>query len=241
MISYEEFYREMLYPFQDGILSIVRGLKTPFYLTGGTALSRHYYNHRYSDDLDIFVNDDDNYSNYINMLHQEFVNCEKQGHFTIDYKRQRKSRDYTQLYLGKKFENDVVYLKIDIVNDISVHYGDFESSDVLGKVDSWRNILSNKLSAIFRYEAKDFADIWIISKSESFNWQDIVEEAKTKETGIDPITIFEILKSFPTDVLQSIKWIQGIDENLFKNDLSRVAEDILKGSENSLLKNHDNP
>jgi len=29
---------------------------TPFYLTGGTALSRGYFNHRYSDDLDLFVN-----------------------------------------------------------------------------------------------------------------------------------------------------------------------------------------
>jgi predicted nucleotidyltransferase component of viral defense system len=27
-----------------------------FYLTGGTALSRAYLNHRYSDDLDFFVN-----------------------------------------------------------------------------------------------------------------------------------------------------------------------------------------
>jgi len=27
-----------------------------FYLTGGTALGRHYLNHRYSDDLDLFVN-----------------------------------------------------------------------------------------------------------------------------------------------------------------------------------------
>ncbi len=30
-------------------------LETPFYLTGGTALSRHYFNHRYSDDIVLFV------------------------------------------------------------------------------------------------------------------------------------------------------------------------------------------
>ncbi|MCD4795127.1 MAG: nucleotidyl transferase AbiEii/AbiGii toxin family protein [Bacteroidales bacterium] len=28
----------------------------PFYLTGGTALVRFYLNHRYSEDLDFFVN-----------------------------------------------------------------------------------------------------------------------------------------------------------------------------------------
>lgn len=29
---------------------------SPFYLTGGTTLSRGYYNHRFSDDLDYFLN-----------------------------------------------------------------------------------------------------------------------------------------------------------------------------------------
>ncbi|MDR2095073.1 MAG: nucleotidyl transferase AbiEii/AbiGii toxin family protein [Treponema sp.] len=31
---------------------------THFFLTGGTALSRAYYPHRYSDDLDFFYADD---------------------------------------------------------------------------------------------------------------------------------------------------------------------------------------
>ncbi|MDR1421550.1 MAG: nucleotidyl transferase AbiEii/AbiGii toxin family protein, partial [Coriobacteriales bacterium] len=35
---------------------VVQSCKTPFYLTGGTALSRIYYAHRFSDDLDFFVN-----------------------------------------------------------------------------------------------------------------------------------------------------------------------------------------
>ncbi len=55
-------------------------------------------------------------------------------------------------------------VKVDIVNDLASHYGDFEYHEALDKIDSWRNILSNKLSAIFRYEAKDYVDIWMISK-----------------------------------------------------------------------------
>jgi len=46
-------------------MSIIRKLNTPFFLTGGTALSRHYYNHRYSDDLDLFVLSDIEYHNCI--------------------------------------------------------------------------------------------------------------------------------------------------------------------------------
>lgn len=39
MNSCEKWYRENLYPSQDGMMSIIKKLNTPFYLTGGTALS----------------------------------------------------------------------------------------------------------------------------------------------------------------------------------------------------------
>jgi len=80
-----------------------------------------------------------------------------------------------------------------------VHYGDFEYNKSLGKIDSWQNILSNKITAVFRFEPKDIADIWIISKNKTFNWKMIIKEAKTKEAGIEPEVIFNILKSFPIE------------------------------------------
>ena len=68
MSSLEEYYRERLYPIQDGVFKIVRDLNLPFYLTGGTALSRFYFNHRYSDDLDFFVNENPNFKVGIEIL-----------------------------------------------------------------------------------------------------------------------------------------------------------------------------
>ena len=53
------FYFEILYPFQDRVLQMLSGLETGFYLSGGTAASRGYLDHRFSDDLDLFVDDDD--------------------------------------------------------------------------------------------------------------------------------------------------------------------------------------
>ncbi len=47
-----KFYHEKLYPLQDEIFKLITSDK--FYLTGGTCLSRFYYDHRYSDDLDFF-------------------------------------------------------------------------------------------------------------------------------------------------------------------------------------------
>ena len=52
------WFEEVLYPFQDEALAIAARVETGFYLTGGTALGRVHLRHRYSDDLDLFVNDD---------------------------------------------------------------------------------------------------------------------------------------------------------------------------------------
>ena len=52
----KEYYINKLYPFQDEIFGAINSLEVNLYLTGGTALSRFYLNHRYSDDLDFFAN-----------------------------------------------------------------------------------------------------------------------------------------------------------------------------------------
>jgi len=52
----EKSYYNRLYAFQDEIMKVVHRQEVDFYLTGGTALSRFYLNHRYSDDLDFFIN-----------------------------------------------------------------------------------------------------------------------------------------------------------------------------------------
>ncbi len=233
MNSYEKFYREKLYPFQDGVLDIVKKLNTPFYLTGGTALSRFYFNHRFSDDLDLFVNDNDKYTDHVSLIYRSFLDAEKRGSFKMDYTRQSKSKDFARFILFK--DNSDIRLQVDLANDVSKHFGDLENDPILGAIDSWRNILSNKISAVFRYEPKDIADIWIISKNKGFDWQEILSEAKTKELGSDPIIIYEILKSFPADAIESIKWSSQIEKDIFIKDIFIIADDILQGRKNSLF------
>ena len=126
-------------------------------------------------------------------------------------------------------------LKIDFVNDVAAHYGDFETNERLGTIDSWRNILSNKISALFRFEPKDIADIWIISKENTFEWKTILEEAKTKEAGVEPEIIYNIIKSFPVETLDRVRWVQKPEYHLVKSDLDQIAEDLFYGKENSLM------
>ena len=227
------FYRDILYPFQDGILNIVRKLNTPFYLTGGTAISRYYFSHRFSDDLDFFVNSDANYSRHVAQILNALEENRKQFNFAIDYQRLRKEEHYTQIFLTQS--ENAADLKLDLINDIAAHYGELEHSKTMGRIDSWRNILSNKLAAAFRYEAKDFADIWIIAKHKPIAWREIITEAKTKEAGIDPLALQEILRSFPSDEVMAVKWSIPIDQKNFIADLATIADDILQGKENSLF------
>jgi len=226
---------ESLYPFQDGILKIVRELNLPFYLTGGTALSRHYFNHRYSDDIDLFVNDDPGFEKYIDVLYAGLEKHASDGVLIIDRKSTIRGRMYARFILGKPGERDVK-LKIDCANDIAAHFGDFEYDEILGKIDGIRNMLSNKISAVFRYEPKDFADIWTMSKKVKFHWDVIIEEAKSKEAGTDPSVLNDIMKSFPPDAVMSVKWILSVDQKEFLRDLHVIADDIFYGRENSLCK-----
>jgi predicted nucleotidyltransferase component of viral defense system len=72
------FYSNILYPYQDRILHVLRTIDTDFYLTGGTAASRVYLHHRFSDDLDLFVNDNDSFGLWVGrviqglLLHREW-------------------------------------------------------------------------------------------------------------------------------------------------------------------------
>jgi hypothetical protein len=224
-----EYYLESLYPFQDGILNIVRELNLPFYLTGGTALSRSYFNHRYSDDLDLFVNDDLVFNQHVENFYKTLLEKKKDG-FEIDANRIRRNENYFQVFIKK----NEIELRVDLVNDVAPHFGEFFDNEKLGKVDSLRNILSNKLSAVFRYEPKDIADIWIICKNYKCNMREIINEAVSKEAGTDPVAVYEILNSFPADKLELIKWINIPDSEIFKIEIQQIAEDILYGRDNSL-------
>ena len=59
------FYFDVLYPLQDRVIQVINIADTEFYLTGGTAASRGYLQHRFSDDLDYFVNDNSRFGLWV--------------------------------------------------------------------------------------------------------------------------------------------------------------------------------
>ncbi len=228
----EKYYADKLYPLQDGVIKIVNDLKLPFYLTGGIALSRYYLNHRYSDDLDFFVNSDPAFKSCIKSFLNYFSRSIPKKSIKLLTERTSISDDYAQFFVYK----DKIELKLDFVNDIAIRFGSILSDKKLGKVDSIRNILSNKISALYRFEIKDYADIWCIAKNYKFNWRQLINEAKQKEASVDPIDIVGLFKDFPFDRLDKIKWIAQIDNTQVKKDFFIISEDILNGNDNSLYR-----
>lgn len=224
-MHYHNFYIEKLYPLQDRFLAFMREFDPGnFYLTGGTALSRFYFKHRYSDDLDFFSCGE--MPDFRMVVGKLFESARKQG---FQYEVETVSDDFFRVFVNRQ---DVV-LKIDLVNDLPARWGEVLDFPEYARVDNVTNILANKLCCIDRYEVKDVADIWMAARLTALNWRNIFEIANTK-SPLDPVEIARILKLLPAQELKMVKWSAEPDLQQIHLDLARLSDDILLGRDNSL-------
>lgn len=216
-----------LYLLQDKFLSWWLSLSLPFYLTGGTALGRFYLNHRFSEDLDFFVNADSQYQYYIAELKNKIT-----SRFTVNIQQSLFADDFTRFFITE----DDTFLKIELVNDVS-YYSGKPTNYQFGKIDTPMNILSNKLTAIVgRDEPKDIFDIIHLSLNYSFNWLDIFEHAKQKAV-INELDVEQRIVSFPVEWLENVNWLNSsLDFEEFHKIRCQIADDFLLAKQNSLGK-----
>jgi len=215
-MAMNSYYNDILYPLQDKVLKIIDNLKTPFYLTGGTALSRCYLHHRYSDDLDFFVN---NELNFAKLVEKILINLNKEFKVNVVIR----SESYISLMINDE-------LKVDFVNDVTYKYGKLEKQKIYSNVDNLENILSNKLSALIsRDEPKDVVDILMIFKKIKVDWKKIFSDVNSKAVGIFPIDVSMRLLNFPIEMIDRIKWIDGMkpEEKSFNKDINSLCDSIL--------------
>ena len=123
----KDYYFNVFYPFQDSVLGIVRELETEFYLTGGTAASRGYLQHRFSDDLDFFVNDDPRFALWSERIVQALSD---QGLWRTEISL-REER-FIRLNLVREEDS----LEIELVDDVPAHVGKIRQDSTLGRLDS---------------------------------------------------------------------------------------------------------
>jgi predicted nucleotidyltransferase component of viral defense system len=222
LILPSQYYEESLYPLQNGVLNAINQSGTDFFLTGGTALSRAYYHHRYSDDLDFFVNASLSYDEQMDKI---FASLQEAGFFWDEAHDFIRSDSFISFKVGwKKSE---VLLKLDFVNDSVPHFGGIQRTALFDRTDSIRNILSNKLSALFRYAGKDVVDIREIALHETIDWTEIINEARAKEAGLEIPVISEILKGMPREEFEAVNWTQKPDWEVFCADMDRIVFDMM--------------
>lgn len=170
-----EFYEKKLYPIQDLILT--RFDTDYFYLTGGTALSRFYYKHRYSEDLDFFF---DGYKHNSENFDVQFRK--------IIYKIERLV-DKIEIPIENEFFKRVFVIKAGV--ELKIEFI-FEKYKTVGEkkfinnffVDTKENICANKITAVQdRKTFKDFFDLFFLLKEIPLN--KAVEWSKYKIVPLD--------------------------------------------------------
>ena len=213
------FYLDQLYPFQDRVLKVLSAVATDFYLTGGTALSRGYLNHRFSDDLDFFVND----SSDFRLWADRYIQALSKSRSWVCRVDQREER-----YVRLSLQQTEINLKIEMINDVPSRVGIPRLHPVLGRIDSAENILANKITAILDRQApKDFADIWCLCCQNGYSIREAISGAQGKAAGVFPVDLARVLCSVTLNDWHLVRWIDPPNPDLFIQQLNELGKELI--------------
>ena len=182
------FYENTLYPFQDEIFRLIQTDR--FYLSGGTCLSRFYYHHRYSEDMDFF------FDGYLYSKEEfEIVFRETINRISESFK--------TEIAVsGEYFKRGFIYkkdtaLRIEFIYENYKNVGDRKCVDGI-RIDSKENIATNKLTTVYdRKTAKDFIDLYYLLQEIDFE-----QAAKWAECKVVPLDYEGVLITFANHELE---------------------------------------
>jgi hypothetical protein len=218
-VTNASFYYESLYPFQDAALKVIRSVDTGFYLTGGTAASRGYLHHRFSDDLDLFVSDDDRFGLWVGRIIQALVHGG-------DWQSQVILRE--ERFGRLNLIRDGIPLKIEMINDVPARVGVVVDHPTLGYLDTAENILANKVTALLdREEPKDFADIWGFCTKMGLSLQEAITNAESKAAGIFPADLARLLCTATEADWAAVRWISPPPMKVYLSELNALGEQLL--------------
>jgi hypothetical protein len=214
-----EYYFQQLYPLQDRLLQAFGGKDTGFYLGGGTAASRGYLQHRFSDDLDLFVNDEPRFGLWADRLIDSV-----RGMPEITVNVLLREDRFVRFEAGQV---DVL-LKVELVNDVPAHVGQVKVDPVLGRIDSAENILANKITALIdREEPKDMADVWGFACKLELSIADAITGAQSKAAGVFPADIARVLLNATREDWSLVRWIDAPPAEDFVAELHALGEKLL--------------
>jgi len=213
------FFLDSLYPFQDEVLKVIRLVDTGFYLTGGTAASRGYLHHRFSDDLDLFVNDNEQFGLWVDRIIRALVD-QSRWLSQISLREER----FVRLNL---IRNDIT-LKIEMINDVPSRVGIVVDHPTLGRLDTAENILANKVTALLdREEPRDFADIWGFCCKMGLSLQEAISKSESKAAGIFQADLARLLCTVTEADWAAVRWESAPPVDEYLSELNTLGEKLL--------------
>lgn len=194
-----------------------------FYLTGGTALSEFYLQHRLSEDLDFFSEN-------------EF---EAQG-ISVFLEKIKKEAKIKKVEYQQSFNRNLFFLNLADGDKIKMEFTYFpferiEKKQKIGDlyIDSLLDIAVNKVFIIYQKpRSRDFIDLYfILKKDEKLLLDDLIKKAQIKFGNyIDPIQLgsqyvkAEELKDFPKMIVD-IK--ENVWQDFFLNEAKKLSSKII--------------
>lgn len=166
-------YEGSLYPLQDRILRVVGTYGDALVLTGGTALARCYFDHRYSDDIDLFYS-----GSHVRELARDLMsNLEEHG---FDLITESDQPGFVRFFAG----DGTAKVKIDVATDLPRVDAPALHDDLGVYVHTLREIGANKIVAFEdRREAKDLVDLSLLVRE--LGWQRMVADADAKRIPLE--------------------------------------------------------
>jgi len=219
----EHSYYQALYDAQDHCLAQIFAEPVGFYLGGGTALSRFYLQHRFSDDLDLFADEPHLFPEYFRQTTARLTAVYPELQVDVD------ARDFKRVLI----HTGSLTLKVDFVADRVPRVGlPQQRHSVI--IDCVRNILANKLTAVLdRDEGRDVIDIISIAEHYQFSWKQVLEDAAQKAI-VSAEEIAYRLKSFPSALIDEVPFAKPPDATRVQTAIATLAEELQDGGENSL-------
>lgn len=191
-------------------------LKDIFRLSGGTALSAFYLEHRLSEDLDFFSSERIPF-----YVIEEFLK-------TLNF--------IDEIFMTKHFERNIFNLKLGGNNILKVEFTYYPLKNIQKavlveslQIDSFIDIVVNKLCAIAdRIDVKDYVDVYLSIKNNEMFLRELIDfaEKKCEIKGIRHILKSRLLQ-IPTGI-ESLPLKYKIKQQAIKNLFKRVVRDIVE-------------
>lgn len=157
-----------------------------FFLTGGTALSAFYLQHRYSEDIDFFTEQEQMVPRVVPIVKN--ISTLVNGRVEIA----REFTTFVEAFLSRGAET----IRLHFAQDAPYRLQKIVKNEEHGVyVDNELDIACNKLSALFdRYAEKDFVDVYFLSR-EFMPFDKLFEHARKKHGGMDEYWLAMALKN----------------------------------------------